>query len=347
MNEKRVQKQRISIIGGRAVTAETLLHILVHHPQAEIRHVSSSSGITQRVEEYYPALKGHLSLAFEPFCAEEFIRDTDIFFLCVGHGEGFDITEELWKKSNALILDLSANYRLKDPLCYSDWYRFEHPNPERLNDATYGLAELNRDEIKTARLLAIPGCYPTSVILPLVPLLVKGFPLEPFITVVSTSGLSGAGRKALEGVTFPTSEADIRPYKIGVHQHTPEMEQGINSLSGGKYRILFVPHVGSFRNGILTEIIVNAKTDIAIPALLQHYQDFYKDAPFIEITDGFPTIQDVAGTNKLCIGLHYDPRTGKVIISSSLDNTMKGAAGQAVQCMNIRIGLDETTGLLR
>ncbi len=345
MDVKKKTKKRISIIGGRAVTAETLLHILLNHPSVEVVHVSSSSGMKKRVEEYYPDLQGKLSLSFEAFNIETFAKDTDIFFLCVGHGEGFDITEQIWEKTDALIIDLSANYRLKNPLCYEDWYRFAHPNPKRLQDSAYGLTELNRDEIKTSRLLAIPGCYATSVILAVVPLVTTDIQLEPFMSVVSTSGLSGAGRKALEGVSFPNPDVNLRPYKVGVHQHTPEMEQGINALTEGGYRVLFVPHVGSFRNGILSEIIVETKEDIDIAWLIQHYKNFYKDEAFIEITEDFPSIKGVVGTNKVSIGMRYDPRTGKIIISSAIDNTIKGAAGQAVQCMNLCLGVEETTGL--
>ncbi|MBF0274761.1 MAG: N-acetyl-gamma-glutamyl-phosphate reductase [Nitrospinae bacterium] len=329
--------KNITIIGGRAITAENLLNILVNDKNVTVKHVTSSSDEEKRVEEFYPQLKGKLSLPFEKYDLEKFKDDTNIFFLCVGHGEGFEVAKELYDNTNALIIDLSANFRLINPKDYEDWYKFSHPYPEYLEIAAYGMPELNSEEIKKSRLIACPGCYPTSVILALVPLLKSGIEINKNVTIVATSGISGAGRKAVEDMGFPNPVENIRAYKVGVHQHTPEMEQGAKLFGGKEITMTFVPQVGSFKNGIISEIIVDVLGSFSLEDLKQKYKDFYQNDSYVDITDALPEIKNVAGTNNIEIALTFDVRTNKLIITSALDNTIKGASGQAIQNMNLHL----------
>ena len=336
--------KNVTIIGGRAITAENLLNILVNHSEVEVRHITTSSGESMEVEKFYPQFAGKLSLNFEPYNLEKFKDDTDVYFLCVGHGEGFEIAKELYEKTNALIIDLSANFRLENAADYDNWYKFSHPYPEMLPSAAYGLTELNAEAIGAARLIACHGCYPTSFILGITPLLQEDIVINPNVTFAAISGISGAGRKALEATDFSGSAVNIHPYKIGFHQHTAEMEQGMKIASGNEMQVLFIPQVGDFPNGISGEIVVDLKESVDLEHLKKAYSDFYSEEPFVKVLDTFPELKNVVGTNNAEIFLSLDERTNKLVISVAIDNTIKGASGQAVQNMNLCLGFPETQG---
>lgn len=336
---------RVGIIGATGYTGCELVRILFGHPRVELSILTSETYAGLPYEEVFPALKDLFQGVCEPLDVENVAQRADVIFICLPHTKSMECVPTLVERGKK-VFDLSADFRLKDKDLYEEWYA-KHTAPELLPKAVYGLPEIHREEIRKAQVVAVPGCYPTGAILGLAPLAATGSVGEGPIAVNAASGVSGAGRSpALESLFCEVNEG-MKPYKVAQHRHTPEMEQELSRLAGKEVRVVFVPHLAPMSRGILTTIYVRASKDFTEEELLELYRSFYEGERFVRICPmgKFPNVRDVRGTNMCDIGVKLDPRTGILIIVTAIDNLVKGASGQAVQCMNISLGIEETTGL--
>jgi N-acetyl-gamma-glutamyl-phosphate reductase len=338
---------RISIVGGSGYTGSELIRILSGHPEAEITALTSERFVGMRSSEVFPFLRGLNDITFTKFSAEEVSEESDIVFLALPHKEAMAVVP-LFLEKGKRVIDLSADYRIKDKDVYKDWYCETHQNPELLEGAVYGLPELHRERIKKASLIANPGCYATSIILGLAPLVKNGLVEAGSIVIDSKSGISGAGRKPEQHFHFPEAYNSVRGYQVVGHRHIPEIEQELGLLAGSSVRISFVPHVVPMARGILSTIFADAAKALSTEKLIALYRDFYQDEVFVRVLDKekLPDTHSVVGSNFCDIGLEVDTRNNRFIVLSALDNLVKGASGQAVQNMNILCGFREDTGLI-
>jgi N-acetyl-gamma-glutamyl-phosphate reductase len=333
------------IIGVTGYTGQELIRILLAHPQVRLRALYSRSAAGKSISELFPEFSGRLDLV----CSKPDIKDIsdkcDLVFLALPHTTSMDFVPKLLKAGKRVI-DLSADYRIKDVMVYEKFYQHKHKDKEGLKNSVYGLPELNRAKIKKARLVANPGCYPTAAILALAPLTAFNLIDTDSIIIDAKSGVSGAGKKLAEGFLFSEANEDFKAYKVGNHQHMPEICQSLSSLAGKKVAVTFVPHLLPLNRGILETIYVKKIKAKSRIAMIELYKRFYKKEPFVRIKreGNFPRLKDVAGTNFCDIGIKEDK--DKVIIISAIDNLVKGASGQAVENMNIMYGLPESLGLL-
>ena len=336
---------KVSILGGSGYTGVELLRLLSMHPECEAVSVTSRKLAGKRVDEVFPSLTGFCDLSFEEPSLDALASGADFVFTCVPHQTAMDVVPGLLKRG-VKVIDLSADFRIRDKDVYEKWYQ-PHSCPEYLEEAVYGLPEIYREKVTKARLVANPGCYPTSTILPLFPLLKKGLVSPEGIVVDSKSGASGAGRGASVATLFCEVDEGFKAYKVAEHRHTPEIEQELGVASGTTVRINFTPHLVPMSRGILTTICATVSGGATEKDLRQELASFYQDSFFVKVLPqgSFPNVLNVRGSNICHIGLKTDPRTGRAIIVSAIDNLCKGASGQAVQNMNLMAGLDETTGL--
>jgi len=346
-------KIRIGVIGATSLTAQVLLQLLIRHSQVELALLTSESRTGEDVSRYYKFLRGKFSGKFKKYDKNEAIEEVDLVFLTKQHGEFLDQTCELFYRAqkqnkNLPIIDLSADFRLKNLSDYDRWYKFKHPCPELLEISVYGLPELYREKIKSSLLIANPGCYPTTVILGAAPFLAQRRVDPNNIIVDAYSGTSGAGVRPNERNMAITTMENILPYKIGQHQHTPEIEQELSQISQSPVTITFVPHVAPFRFGMLANIYLKPFEPLLTEEGIEILQKFYQHEPFVRILEPgeYPEVRNVAGTNWCEISYIYDARTNTGIVLSAIDNIIKGASGQAIQNMNIIYGWEETEGLL-
>ena len=340
-------KKKVSIVGASGYTGVELLRLLLRHPAVEVVRVTSRQYSGKAVHQVFPSL-GRSPLLFEDPKPETILQDSEIVFTAVPHHKAMEVIPEIMKGQDVKIIDLSADFRLHDSKAYEFWYGTVHLAPELLNQAVFGLPELHRDKIKKARLIANPGCYPTSVILGLAPLLKKTWIETEGIIVDSKSGVSGAGRNLSLGSLYCEVGESFRAYKVGgEHRHIPEMEQELSLLAQHPVRIAFTPHLVPISRGILSTIYVRPARGFSDTGLENLYQDFYRNECFVRLCapGDIPDTGRVRGSNYCEIGWKYDRRTGSLIILSAIDNLVKGASGQAVQNMNLLCGWEETLGL--
>jgi N-acetyl-gamma-glutamyl-phosphate reductase len=336
---------KAAIFGASGYTGQELIRILSGHQDVELTAVTSRRFAGQLVTEVFPSLGGLTSLKYQNTAGSDIAEICDIVFLALPHGVSMEIAP-VFLKAGKRVIDLSADYRLRDAGTYEKWYA-PHSSAGFLKDAVYGIPELYRREIRETSLVANPGCYPTSVILGLAPALKNRLIDVNTIIADSASGVSGAGREPQIGSLFCEVDGGFKAYKVGKHRHTPEIEQELNSLAGEKFAISFTPHLLPVKRGILSTIYANLKKDVALPELHSLYSSFYAGEKFVRIcpAGSFPNISSVCGSNFCDIGLAVDLRTKRAIIISAIDNLIKGAAGQAVQNMNILCNWKEDTGL--
>lgn len=336
---------RIAIYGASGYTGQELVRLLSRHPQAEVVAITSRKLASTPIGEVYPHLRGLTDLVFSDLSPGDTAAIADVIFLALPHGQSMQFASA-FLAAGKKVIDLSADFRLKSNDVYTAWYG-KQSVPGLLRESVYGIPELYRREIATARLVANPGCYPTSVILALAPLLKSGRLDTSSIIVDSKSGVSGAGREAQVGSLFCEVDEGFKAYKIGQHRHTPEIEQELSRLAGSDVQITFTPHLLPVNRGILSSIYATLYRDLSTAALRELYADFFRSEPFVRICrEGeFPNISSVRGTNFCDIGLHVDGRMRRLTIISAIDNLIKGASGQAIQNMNIICGIPETTGL--
>jgi len=315
------------------------------HPEVSLTAVTSRRFAGKEIAEIFPSLLGITSLKYQDTAPEEITKIADIVFLALPHGVSMEIAP-VFIRAGKKVIDLSADYRLRDLGTYEKWYG-KHVSAGLFKNAVYGIPELYREEIRETALVANPGCYPTSIILGLAPALKNKLLDVNTIIADSASGVSGAGREPQIGSLFGEVDGGFKAYKVGKHRHTPEIEQELNRLAGGKFVISFTPHLLPVKRGILSTIYASLKKDISIADLYSLYSSFYTAEKFVRIcpVGTFPNISSVCGSNFCDIGLAVDPRTKRIIIISAIDNLIKGAAGQAVQNMNILCNWKEDTGL--
>jgi N-acetyl-gamma-glutamyl-phosphate reductase len=336
---------KIGIVGASGYTGVELARLLVNHPDVELTVATSRQYAGRMLSDVYPNLRGLTDIVLEDVVIEDLVNRADLFFTAVPHQTAMNIVPA-FLKAGRKVVDLSADFRIDDAQVYEAWYQ-THIAKEFLEEAVYGLPEINRAKIKGARLVANPGCYPTSIILGLAPLLKNGI-IDPFTIIAdSKSGTSGAGRGASVATLYCEVTDGFKAYKVGNHRHTPEIEQEISKLAGQGVTISFTPHLVPMVRGILSTIYAGLAKDVSQAEVDSLYQDFYKNERFVRpCSPGtFPATQFVRGSNYCDIGCKVDVRTKRIVVVSAIDNLVKGAAGQAVQNMNIVLGLDETAGL--
>lgn len=340
----------VGIIGATGHTGEILIELLLNHPNVKIMHLYNSGKSGQGtcvISDVFPKFKKRLDLICKKPDWAQIKKDCDLIFLALPHTVSMKFVPKLLSLGKRVI-DLSADYRIQNPSIYEKSYMVSHKDKVNLKEAVYGLPELNRAKIKTAKLLANPGCYPTSAILGLAPLLAVNLIDTDSIIIDAKSGVSGAGKKLEKEYLFSEIQGDFRAYKVNAHQHAPEMNQALSKLSGKKVSVTFVPHLLPIERGILSTIYLkkaqNAK--LKTKSIIELYRKFYKNEPFIRIKpEGvFPRIKDVVKTNFCDIGIKDSGST--IIVISAIDNLLKGASAQAVQNMNIMYKLPEALGLL-
>ncbi len=336
---------KVGIYGASGYTGQELLRILIGHPETDIMAITSRKFKNIAVSEAYPAFAGMTDLKFVDSSPENLASSCEVVFLALPHGETMKVAPE-FVAAGVKVIDLSADFRLRDMSVYEEWYS-RHTAPDLVEKAVYGLPELYRDDLKGALFVANPGCYPTGIILGLAPLLKDGCINTSSIIADSKSGASGAGRDLQLGSLFCEVNEGFKAYKIGSHRHTPEIEQELGRIANTAIKISFTPHLVPANRGILSTIYADLKNDISDTEIFDIYEKFYGDEKFVRICKpgSFPNISSVRGSNNCDIGITVDGRTGRVIIVSAIDNLVKGAAGQAVQNMNLMCGLPEDTGL--
>lgn len=338
---------KAAIIGANGYTGYELLRILAAHPGATVTEASSRQYAGQPVTGVFPSLSGFYdSMSFK---APEEIEaaGTDVVFCCLPHGASQSVVAGFLKKG-VRVIDLSADFRIKDKATYEQWYG-EHTESELLGSAVYGLPELYRSEIKEALLIANPGCYPTSAILGLAPLMKGSFAKADSIIIDSKSGVSGAGRGANLATSYTEVSESFRAYNVGAHRHTPEIDQELSALSGSELKTTFTPHLLPVSRGILSTIYatLTPEAPASVAELASLYRNFYAEEPFVRILGKgtLPDIKMVRSSNFIDIAIGTVSENGRVTILSAIDNITKGASGQAVQNMNIAFGLEERAGL--
>ena len=336
----------IGIVGASGYTGAELARILVNHPEARITVATSRQYAGRALSEIFPHLRGRADLICENLPVEKLCEKADLFFTAVPHKTAMDLVPNLLAAGKKVI-DLSADFRLRELAVYEEWYQ-PHSSSHLLSEAVYGLPELYRDQIAGSRLVANPGCYPTSIILGLAPLLAAGAILPETIIADSKSGTSGAGRAAQTGTLFCEVHDGFRPYKVGrAHRHTPEIEQELSALAGRQVKVTFTPHLLPISRGILSTVYASLAPGFDRKHIDELYRAKYQDEPFIRLLadDVFPATQYVRGSNYCDISYKIDPATGRIIVMTTIDNIVKGASGQAIQNMNIVCGFAETAGL--
>ncbi len=339
---------KVAIVGASGYTGLELLRIVLCHPNAELTAVTSRSNADQKIDDVFPRFKKLPSseLTFiEPDMRAIAASGATIAFLALPHGTAAPFASELLQLG-IRVIDLSADFRLDDANTYAEFYDQQHPSPELLDQAVYGLPEIYQNEIQSAQIVASPGCYPTSIILPLIPLLRDKLIDPSSISVSSMSGVSGAGRKASLPLIFPEVNESVRSYGLPRHRHLSEIEQELSKAANQSVTISFVPHLIPVTSGICTTTFANLTGEFS--TISNSLRSLYKNSPFVRLRgEGIsPDTKHVTGTNFLDIGWHHDPRTNRLILQSTEDNLGKGAAGQAIQSFNLMTGISPTAGLL-
>ncbi len=336
---------KVGIYGGSGYTGQELLRLLIGHPDADIVAITSRKFKGIPVSEVYPAFAGMTDLRFMDSSPDQLGSSCDVVFLALPHGKAMAVAPT-FVRAGMKVIDLSADFRLKDRSVYETWYG-KHTASDLLGGAVYGLPELYRDGVKGATLVANPGCYPTSIILGIAPLLKRGC-IDPATVIAdSKSGVSGAGRELQLGSLFCEVNEGFKAYKVGSHRHTPEIEQELSLLANRDLTVSFTPHLLPVTRGILSTIYATLSAQVSVDEILEFYQTFYAGERFVRICPAgtLPNTSSVRGSNFCDIGCVVDGRTGRVIIASAIDNLVKGASGQAIQNMNIMCGLSEGAGL--
>ncbi len=340
-------KINVSIVGAAGYSGEELLRLLIRHPHVDIKCITSRKNDGVHISEVFPRF-ADTDLYFSKPDVEKIIAESDTVFLALPHGLAADYAEP-FVKAGLRVFDLSADFRLNSLEKYKEYYKVDHPAPELMKMAVYGAPERKKQEIVETDLVACPGCYPTSITLPLCPILKSGIGLTKGIVASSMSGVSGAGRKVDLPYIFPECNESVRPYAITGHRHLPEIEQELAEAAGvDEIKINFIPHLIPVNRGIHSTIVVDAAPGVSAEKIGEVLNDAYTDAPFVRILPAgkLADTKHVTLTNVCEIGYAYDEHTGKIILSSAIDNLTKGASGQAVQAMNIVFGFEETVGLL-
>ncbi len=334
---------RVAIIGASGYTGAECIEIILRHPEAKLTYLTAIEQECGHVADIFPSFKGRCDLVVEPLDFDKLAGLADAALCCLPHKVSMGFVPKLLA-TGVKVIDFSADYRLKDVTVYEKFYNVKHTDQENLPHAEFGLPELFRQRIKDAKLVANPGCFPTSAILAIAPLLKNGLVETKGIIVNSVTGVSGGGRNPSEVFHFPNMNENLLPYAIGSHRHMPEMEQVAGEVAGGEVEILFQPHVGPFDRGILSTVYCKPKNKTNGEELAEIYKVFYNSEQFVQVLDAAPAVKNVAKTNYCHV--YVTMVKGMIVCFAAIDNLIKGASGQAIQNMNIMFGLDESLGLL-
>ena len=334
----------VAIVGASGYAARELIRILLNHPGAKITAATSRSDEAPRLDALHPSLAGRIDLACRPFDADRVAEVASVAFLGLPHTASLEVVPAL-RERGVRVIDLSADYRLKDAQVYADWYGHTHTDPAGLADAVYGLPELFRESIPPASLIANPGCYTSTSILALAPLIAEDKIERSGIIIDAKSGVSGAGRSPKLSTHFPECNESFSAYNVGKHRHTPEIDQVLTDVGRGgePVEVIFTPHLVPMDRGIFATIYATPKQAVSEHDLRELYRAFYASSPFVRVVDHLPTTKDSAYTNFCDITLRLV--RGKVVVLACLDNLVKGASGVAVQNFNLMHGHPETTAL--
>lgn len=337
---------KVAVVGASGYTGIELIRILHNHPEVTVTSVTSEQSAGKKLSEVFPSLRNRYDLTLEALEPARIAEKADMIFTALPHKEAMKVVP-VFLQAGKKVIDLSADYRLHDPEEYAVWYE-PHQNPDLLETAVYGLPELRREKIAAARLVANPGCYPTSIILALKPLLQEGLIDPASLIADSKSGVSGAGRGAKVDTLYSEVNEGFKAYAVGgVHRHIPEIEQELSLLAGSKIVLSFTPHLVPMDRGILSTVYAAPKSTCTVEQLHELYAEYYGREAFVRLLalGDLPSTAFVRGSNFCDIGISVDKRTGRIIVIAALDNLVKGASGQAVQNMNLMCGFSENTGL--
>jgi N-acetyl-gamma-glutamyl-phosphate reductase len=333
---------KIAILGGSGYTAVELIKLLLRHPHAEIAAITSRQD--EHIADLHPSLLGRLDMRCEPFVPDQLkAKGVQVTFGCLPHGTSMESIPPLLERG-IRVVDLSADYRLRDEKVYEEWYKETHRDTTNLAHAVYGLPEVYGDFINSARLIANPGCYPQTAILGLAPLVAKGLIELTGIVIDSKSGVSGAGRTPKLITHFPECNESVSAYAVGTHRHTPEIEQALADIAGKPVSVIFTPHLMPMDRGILSTIYSTPTRPVTERDLVELYRSHYADKPFVRVRTQPPATKDTVYTNFLDVCVKVV--RGKVLVITAEDNLIRGASGVAVQNFNRMFGFDERTGLL-
>lgn len=335
---------KVAIVAAAGYTGEVLVKILLTHPETDLVVITSETNKNRSLAEVFPGFASNSPLVFEENDYESIAERVDVVFLCLPHRESMAVAP-VFLGSGVTVFDLSADFRLKSSFIYQEWYGVEHTATELIEKAVYGLPELHKGEIAEADLVAVPGCYPTSALLALAPVINLEWIDVESVIIHSVSGSTGAGKKAKTDYLHAELAENCYAYGAPKHRHTPEIEQELSLLASSPVIVTFMPHMIPATRGIYTTVTVKMDDPHADIDVLEIYRAFYRESPFVTVVDGFPEMKWANGTNTCYIGVKIDERAGTIIIASAIDNLIKGASGQAVQCYNIRHKFDESLGL--
>jgi N-acetyl-gamma-glutamyl-phosphate/LysW-gamma-L-alpha-aminoadipyl-6-phosphate reductase len=341
---------KVGIIGGSGYVGGELLRLLLPHPKVELTTVTSRSNAGEYVFTVHPNLRAATQLKFTIPNISAITKNCDLVFAAMPHGKSVELVSEL-VETGIKVIDMSADYRLHNPADYDKWYGWKHTHPDLLAKAVYGCPELHREEIKNAQLIGCPGCMATATIMGLAPLVKAGAIEENRIVADVKIGSSGAGQKPTVASHHPERAGGVRPYKVMDHRHIAEVEQELNLLTDSNVTVAFTPHAVNMIRGILSTIHAFLKQPLDAKDVWKMYRGLYQNEHFVRFVKfkkgpyQLPDPKINMGTNYVDIGFELDPRTNRIIVFSAIDNLMRGASGQGVQCMNIMLGFDETTGL--
>jgi N-acetyl-gamma-glutamyl-phosphate reductase len=343
-------KAKVAIIGASGYVGEELVGLLLRHPFADLVAVTSRQFVGKTLSEIFPRFSHYqkaCELRFDESDPSQLRQQAKTIFLALPHGLAAEFAKPLLQ-AGVRVLDLSADFRIRNAQKYKEFYNEDHRAPQLLGDAVYGLPEIHRDKISGAKLVACPGCYPTSILLPLLPLVRERVVDLASIVVTSLSGVTGAGRKVEAGYLFAECNESLRPYGVPKHRHLSEIEEQISSFAGQEVTIQFTPHLVPVNRGILTTIYLDLRERIDSGSIASIYEKAYHGEPFVRLLgdERFPDTKNVTGTNFIDVAWRVDRRTGRAILMSAIDNVVKGASGQAIQCFNLMHGYPGTEGLL-
>ncbi|MBW1830392.1 MAG: N-acetyl-gamma-glutamyl-phosphate reductase [Deltaproteobacteria bacterium] len=337
---------RAIVVGGTGYTGAELVRLVLGHPSLELVSIVGNQTAGQAVGDVLPSLRGVVDGVVQTFDPDVIAERADVAFCALPHAASAEAVSALRQRGQK-VLDLSADFRFENLSVYEAWYG-KHPVPERLPEAVYGLVELHREELRDAELVAVPGCYPTAATLALAPLVKNGLVQSEGITVDAKSGVSGAGRAVSSATSFSETAEGARAYKAGAHRHGPEIEQELSRLAGAPLNITFVPHLVPMTRGILATCYAQpASTSVTAESCTEAARALYAGSPSVHVLDEgqHPDTLWVRGSNRVHVGYAQDRNSGTIIAMSAIDNLVKGASGQAIQCLNVRFGLDEGAGL--
>ncbi len=336
----------VAIVGAAGYAGIEAVRYVLAHPELRLALATSAADSGRRIADVYPALTGATDASFAHPDVDAIASQAKVALLAVPHTAAMPLVAALLGRG-LTVIDLSADFRLRDAEIYAEWYGAAHTAPDLLREAVYGLPEFDRTGLHGAQLVACPGCYPTAAALAAFPALEAGVAIGTRIVVDAKSGISGAGRGTSSAAHFVSAAESVMPYKVGAHRHTPEMQQLLTQAAGREMSVMFTPHLVPLVRGLLSTVYLDVEEGLTTESVVELYRGRFHAEPFVHVhaAGDMPSTSEVRGTNRASIGLHVDERSNTLVAVCAIDNLGKGAAGQAIQCLNAVLGYSETTGL--